>query len=162
MQTTISARRRDVPALVSHGIHADDPGMTAQTAREAAEAEAQAAFLAEFGRRMRAAMDAADLNESRLSFASQIHETLLRRWLKGTTNPTATRLVRLADALGVSADYLLGRTEQMTATSSPAPAPGDGRVRSEEDLVGHQDQLGIASDQPSLRRRATDRTSAQD
>ena len=119
MQTTISARTYDVPALVRHGVHPDDPGMDTQTPREAAEAEAKRAFLAEFGQRVKEAMGERDLNESRLSFATQIHETLLRRWIKGTTNPTAYGLAKLAPALGVSVDYLLGLTDEPVRSGRP-------------------------------------------
>ena len=39
----------------------------------------------------------------------------------GITDITVRTLERLADVLGVSADYLLGREEEPDAPSSPAP-----------------------------------------
>ena len=47
--------------------------------------------------------------------ADLLHVTLrtYRNYESGTTNPSFTILVRIADILGVSTDYLLGRTEEI-------------------------------------------------
>lgn len=73
--------------------------------------------LEEMGRRMTGALEASGLSVSQLSFRTEIQESSLRRYLKGETEPGATRLAKIAKILGVNADWLLQNTD------NPAPVP---------------------------------------
>ena len=67
--------------------------------------------LEEMGRRMESARETAGLTVSQLSFRTEIGETLVRRYLRGETEPGATRLARIAKVLAVNADWLLQNTD---------------------------------------------------
>ena len=73
--------------------------------------------LEEMGRRMESARETAGLTVSQLSFRTEIGETLVRRYLRGETEPGATRLAKIAKVLGVNADWLLQNTD------NPQPVP---------------------------------------
>lgn len=73
--------------------------------------------LEEMGRRMERAREDAGMSVSQLSFRTEIGETLVRRYLKGETEPGATRLAKISRVLGVNADWLLQNTD------NPAPVP---------------------------------------
>jgi hypothetical protein len=77
--------------------------------------------LEEMGRRMTAAMAAADMDLMDLITATRINESLLRRYLKGATEPGARRVALIAKALGVNADWLL----QITDNPEPVPDKWD-------------------------------------
>jgi transcriptional regulator with XRE-family HTH domain len=77
--------------------------------------------LEEMGRRMSAAMEAADMDLMDLITATRINESLLRRYLKGATEPGARRVALIAKALGVNADWLL----QITDNPEPVPDKWD-------------------------------------
>ena len=49
---------------------------------------------------------------------------LFSQWKSGTQNPSAEKIVRIADYLGCSVDYLLGRTDT-PETSSENSTPSD-------------------------------------
>lgn len=71
-------------------------------------------FAVGFGERMRSAMKQAALTRAKLAYRMsseerQVGEHDIRRWSNGAATPRADRLGSLADALGVSVDYLLGR-----------------------------------------------------
>jgi transcriptional regulator with XRE-family HTH domain len=74
--------------------------------------------LEEMGRRMDRARERAGMSIFDLVVASAINETQIRKYLKGQTEPGATKLARISEVLGVSADYLLQNTDD------PSPAPG--------------------------------------
>ena len=52
-----------------------------------------------------------DLSQEALAEKAQLYKTDISKYERGQSLPTLPRLVRLADALAVSADYLLGRQE---------------------------------------------------
>ncbi len=72
--------------------------------------------LEEMGRRMDAAREQAGLTVFELAVKTVIGESLLRRYLRGDTEPGAKRLARIAKELGVSSDWLLQNTD------NPQPA----------------------------------------
>jgi transcriptional regulator with XRE-family HTH domain len=80
--------------------------------------------LEEMGRRMDKARADAGMSVFQLVVAAEINETQIRKYLKGQTEPGATKLARIAEVLGVSADWLLQNTD------NPGPASGrwDGRT----------------------------------
>jgi transcriptional regulator with XRE-family HTH domain len=91
--------------------------------------------LAEMGRRIDLARKNAGLSVAKLSYATEIDAGLLRRYMRGATEPGAVRLAKIADALGVNSDWLLQNTEnplpvpdrwdgQTERRSSPPPASG--------------------------------------
>jgi transcriptional regulator with XRE-family HTH domain len=73
--------------------------------------------LAEMGRRIDLARKNAGLSVAKLSYATEIDAGLLRRYMRGATEPGAVRLAKIADALGVNSDWLLQNTE------NPNPVP---------------------------------------
>ena len=92
------------------------------TASEAErEGDEKAAFLAEMGRRIKGAIVDLGLTETKFCWRAEMHETLLRRWIKGQTNPTATHLANVARHLDVSVDYLLQLTDDPTPADRRNP-----------------------------------------
>lgn len=67
--------------------------------------------LEEMGRRLEMAREKTGLSVQGLSFETKIGESLLRRYLRGETEPGASRLAKLADKLGVSSDWLIQNTD---------------------------------------------------
>lgn len=56
--------------------------------------------------------------QSALSEVSKIRQVSISEYKNGKTIPSADSLARLADALGVTMDYLWGRTDGMLAAPS--------------------------------------------
>ena len=63
-----------------------------------------------FGERLRTARALKSLTQSQLAEAAGIHYTQVGRYEKKGAVPAADVLARLADALGVSSDYLMNGT----------------------------------------------------
>jgi transcriptional regulator with XRE-family HTH domain len=78
--------------------------------------------LAEMGRRIDQARKTAGYSISKLSYATEIDAGLLRRYIRGATEPGAPRLAKIAAALNVNSDWLLQNTEN----PSPIPVRWDG------------------------------------
>ncbi len=77
-------------------------------------ADAPQDFATIVGQRITAAMEAAGQTKAALGYALSspegiVRESDLRRWTSGRHVPSAIRFGQLADALGVTVDYLLGR-----------------------------------------------------
>lgn len=74
-----------------------------------------------FAARLLEALEAAGSNKR--DFAKKLgrHETTIGKWVKGGTEPSLDDLARIADALGLSIDWLLGRDP---AGATPALADG--------------------------------------
>ena len=65
-----------------------------------------------FGKRLRNLRQDRGLTQVELGNRSGISQKDISKYERGTTaNLLATNLIRLADALGVSVDYLLGRVD---------------------------------------------------
>ncbi|WP_138756459.1 helix-turn-helix domain-containing protein [Paenibacillus sinopodophylli] len=60
--------------------------------------------------RLNSAMEERNLDTVALSMVAKVSPSTVKRWLAGTFEPRHKNLVRLADALDVSGDYLLGRS----------------------------------------------------
>lgn len=54
------------------------------------------------------------LSQDQVAQQAQLFKTDVSKYERGVSVPTVGRLVRLADVLDVSVDYLLGRCEEMT------------------------------------------------
>lgn len=65
-----------------------------------------------FGERLRSCRKEKGLKQTRFCEMVGISQPNLSAYEKGRLAPTLEGLVRIADALDVSADYLLGRTEK--------------------------------------------------
>lgn len=48
----------------------------------------------------------------KLSIDTQIPQSLISNWKSGVKTPSSENLIKLADYLDVSVDYLLGRTDK--------------------------------------------------
>ena len=55
-----------------------------------------------------------EMSQGTLARQAALFPTDISKYERGQSMPTLPRLVRLADALHISADYLLGRCEEMT------------------------------------------------
>lgn len=76
-----------------------------------------------FGTRLRMARDTRNLSQLELSDRSTIPAAMISHFETGVrTNASADNLVKLSNALDVSIDYLLGRTDDSTPRSGPAVA----------------------------------------
>lgn len=64
----------------------------------------------EFSKRLTAAMEDRNLDHVAIAMIANVSPHTVRRWLNGKFEPRHKNLARLADALDVSGDYLLGRT----------------------------------------------------
>jgi transcriptional regulator with XRE-family HTH domain len=64
---------------------------------------------------LREARDIRSMSRADVAAAAGMHVSQLGRYEKGIVQPDVWSLVRLADALSVSADYLLGRSEDIEA-----------------------------------------------
>jgi transcriptional regulator with XRE-family HTH domain len=65
-----------------------------------------------FVARMRTLMELKGLSSSELADQSDLARSTLTQFLAGNTKPSADALVKLADMLDASIDYLLGRSDE--------------------------------------------------
>lgn len=65
----------------------------------------------EFGDRLRLAREAKGMTQGMLAIKLRVHENNLGEYERGVHEPTAYVLAKIAVALGVSADELLGVSE---------------------------------------------------
>ena len=68
-----------------------------------------------FRERLRMARRVRDITQEQLAEMAEISRAMVGRYESSDQLPALDTLVRIADALGVSTDYLLGRTEAMDA-----------------------------------------------
>lgn len=73
-----------------------------------------------FPERMRAAREHRGLSQGKLAERTRLQASAISHFETGTRKPSFDNLKRLADALNVTTDYLLGRTTEMDATSASA------------------------------------------
>lgn len=65
----------------------------------------------EFATRLKDLRTEKGLNQSTLATAIGVSQSMIVRWEKDECEPTASNLNAIANYFGVTADYLLGRTE---------------------------------------------------
>lgn len=70
-----------------------------------------------FSDRLRAAREFRNLNQAELSKRSGLQASAVSHFETGTRKPSFDNLRRLADALEVTTDYLLGRVNEPTAVA---------------------------------------------
>lgn len=73
-----------------------------------------------FNQRLKELREDAQLTQVRLAEQLGVVQQTVAKWEKGTASPDPETLVRLADVFGVSADYLLGRSDRKEGYR-PAP-----------------------------------------
>ena len=75
---------------------------------------------ATFASRLRNARTARHLSQSDLAKRANLQASAVSHFETGTRKPSFDNLRRLADALRVTTDYLLGRTDQMDTSTASA------------------------------------------
>ena len=71
-----------------------------------------------FPERLKTAREARELSQAELADRGALQSSAISHFETGTRKPSFANLRRLADALSVSTDYLLGRTDDMAGTAS--------------------------------------------
>ena len=71
-----------------------------------------------FPKRLRTARAARNLSQSELARGAGLQASAVSHFETGTRRPSFDNLKRLADALRVTTDYLIGRTELMDASAA--------------------------------------------
>lgn len=74
-----------------------------------------------FSRRLREAREIRHLSQSDLAGRARLQQTAVSHYESGTRRPSLRNLRRLSEALEVTTDYLIGRTDDPT----PPPAAGE-------------------------------------
>lgn len=67
-----------------------------------------------FPQRLRSARELRELSQAQLAKAAKLQPSAVSHFETGTRKPSLANIRRLADALDVSADYLLGRSDELT------------------------------------------------
>lgn len=67
-----------------------------------------------FGNRLKQALLKLDIKQRELADKINIDETKISRYIKNRAEPSISTVAKIAKALNVSADYLLGLKEEMT------------------------------------------------
>lgn len=73
-----------------------------------------------FPTRLKQAREARELSQAELAQRATLQVSTISHFETGGRKPSFDNLRKLADALGVSTDYLLGRVKKMDAVSSTA------------------------------------------
>lgn len=81
-----------------------------------------------FPERLKAIREERYLSRSQLASILGVTKAAIARWESGSREPNFTRLVELCDALEITSDYLLGRTE------TPPPRSEVARIAAEEPI----------------------------
>ncbi len=71
-----------------------------------------------FPLRLRSARSARDLSQSELASRADLQASAVSHFETGTRKPSFDNLRRLADALRVTTDYLVGRSDNMEASTA--------------------------------------------
>jgi transcriptional regulator with XRE-family HTH domain len=76
-----------------------------------------------FARRLRELRTEKGLRQKELAHLVELHYNHIGRYERGQSQPTADALKRLASALSVSVDYLVGSSAQSPIAADPADDP---------------------------------------
>ncbi len=111
----------------------------------------RAAWLGKFSRRLRAVNKVRfGYTPAQLGGVTDRDPSLVGKWLKGIAEPGAGNLAVLAEALEVSADYLLHLTDDPTPTAKRAPGAGATPETKAQKSLGEIEEVREA-DRPSSR-----------
>ena len=75
--------------------------------------------MGEFGKKLREVRQIRNITQEQLAEMADISRVMVGRYETTDQLPALDTLVRIADALGTSTDYLLGRTDAMDAPYEP-------------------------------------------
>lgn len=100
------------------------------------------AMKSDFSRKLALAMKNNVLTQMKLAQKSGLSQTAISNYLNGRV-PKSAELAKLANALGVSCDYLLGKANESCVESQPMPLPDGMRERLVE-LRGESTQADFA------------------
>jgi transcriptional regulator with XRE-family HTH domain len=73
-----------------------------------------------FPARLKFAREMRNMNQEQLAGAAKLQSSAISHFETGKRKPSFDNLKRLADALGVTTDYLLGRTDDPEGHGAPA------------------------------------------
>ena len=104
-----------------------------------------------FAERLKAAREARNLNQSRLSEQLGVNPKVYNRWEKGTAIPHFDTVVKIADLLQVSLDQLAGRTD---LTDARFRNPKLERLYREAETLPDEDQQALMIVLDSLVKRS--------
>lgn len=93
-----------------------------------------------FSERLKFAMAEAGMNQSALSEKTGASKAAISQYLSGKNTPGPDRVKSLADATGVSFDFLMGY-EVPPATANPAPSMGKITTRIAARCLGKSEQF---------------------
>lgn len=65
-----------------------------------------------FAERLKTLISEKEISQKILAENTQLSDAIISRWIKGKRQPTADNIITIADYFDVTADYLLGRTEE--------------------------------------------------
>jgi len=97
-----------------------------------------------FKERLLLARRRADVSQGELAKRTEMYASDISKMERGRMLPTAPQLRRLAEALGVSADYLLGLTNDPPVAGAAAPQTISRAARPREDAHDTQPPRGKA------------------
>ncbi len=69
-----------------------------------------------FGERLKDVLDYHNMSQIKLAQKLGVDKQIVNRWCQNVTEPDNRMIVRVAQILGVSTDYLLGNDENITET----------------------------------------------
>lgn len=75
----------------------------------------EAYMQATFAERLRSAMEQAGMNQTEMAVCAGVSKAAISQYLSGKNVPSVERMKKLADAAGVSFDYLMGSGAVLTA-----------------------------------------------
>jgi transcriptional regulator with XRE-family HTH domain len=104
-----------------------------------------------FPERLRTARDKRGLNQTDLAKRAGLQASAISHFETGTRKPSFDNLRRLADALDVTTDYLLGRVKELDGLA------GADRLHRHYDRLSSQDRDVADSVLETLARKAADR-----
>lgn len=107
-----------------------------------------------FPQRLRAAREIRELNQEKLARSAGLQASAISHFETGTRKPSFNNLKRLADALNVTTDYLLGRVED------PAGLAGADRIYRHLEQLKGSDRKTAEDMIEMLARRAEERRQA--
>ncbi len=81
--------------------------------------------MSSFGDRLKAARNRTNLSQQKLADRLDVHKSSIVRWEADDASPPYDIIAKLCDVLDISADYLLGRSDDFTGVISVDSLPQD-------------------------------------
>jgi transcriptional regulator with XRE-family HTH domain len=106
-----------------------------------------------FPQRLRAARELREWNQAELAFEAQLPPSSIAHFETGARKPSFDNLKRLAEALEVTTDYLLGRVEHVDVAREADPIFRDASKLSGSDRKLARDFLKMLADRSRDKRK---------